>query len=395
MKQYFKSIINLPISIKLFLITEALFGFAMGLWSLDLNFHFKANGLTDIKIGAVVSFGLFITAGISIFAGILADRIGYRPVMVLGCLIQGIGMICLALFSNVVFVYISQFLYGFGSAFILSSEFPFITGLVEEKFKKLVYNLLISTYLLAMVLGNFLGGSLPSWFSKSTNPYFFGIIASGVCFILMAIGRSMLPDYRVVVQTKRRLFSIAWDKKILSYLFYGLFLNIFLNIVNSMLNLVFRDRYELADNTIGVIYSVVSIVGSIAAFIVPCLAGRFKGENTALVTIIMQSVFIFCMSFAGTFIFSFLVIARTFVGCITQGNVDSAMLQSVNEHERGSYSGMRIFSNNIGMAIGAAIAGAFTMSRNYVLLFLTAGGFTILQIIIYTFTCRKYFSKEE
>ncbi len=391
MKQYLRNIINLPFSVKLFLITEALFGFSIGVWNLTLNFHFKVNGLSDINIGTVVSFGLFITAVVSVFAGILSDKIGYRPIMTLGCLIQGMGMIFLALFPDNTLAYIGQFIYGFGYAFILASEFPFITGLVEERFKQLVYNLLIGTYLLAMVFGSMIGGVLPSWMHNSQNPYFLAILLSGICFILMGIGRSMLPAYRAPLKSQRSFFTIIMNKKILSYIIYGIITSTFLNMINSMLNLIFRDRYKLPDSTIGIIFSIISIVGSIAAFIVPYLAGRFKGANVAVVTMIIQSVVISCMSFAGTYVFSLFIIVRSFVGCITQGNVDSYMLQSVSEHERGAYSGVRIFGNNIGMAIGAALAGMFTMEHSYVSLFLTAGGFTIIQIFIYNLLCKKYF----
>lgn len=395
MKQYLRNIINLPFSVKLFLVTEALFGFSIGIWNLTLNFHLKINGLTDLNIGTVVSFGLFITAVVSIFAGILSDKVGYRPIMLIGCLIEGLGMIFLAFFPDNTLAYIGQFIYGFGYAFILASEFPFITGLVEERFKQLVYNLLIGTYLLAMVFGSIIGGAFPSWLHNSKNPYFLAIMVSGICFILMGIGRAMLPAYRAPQKTKRSFIKIVMNKKILSYIIYGIITSTFLNMINSMLNLVFRDRYKLPDSTIGIIFSVISIAGSIAAFIVPYLAGRFKGANVAVVTMIIQSVVISCMSFAGTYIFSLFIIIRSFVGCITQGNVDSYMLQSVSENERGAYSGVRIFGNNIGMAIGAALAGTFTMGHSYISLFLTAGGITVIQILIYNLLCKKYFFEND
>jgi MFS family permease len=263
---------------------------------------------------------------------------------------------------------------------------------VDERFKQLVYNLLIGAYLLAMVFGNIIGGVLPSWMHNSKNPYFLAGLASGICFILMGIGRSMLPAYRVPEKSKRSFFKIIMNKKILSYIIYGIITSTFLNMINAMLNLVFRDTYKLPDGTIGIIFSIISIAGSIAAFIVPYLAGKFKGANVAVVTMIIQSVVISCMSFAGTYIFSLFIIVRSFVGCITQGNVDSYMLQSVSEHERGAYSGVRIFGNNIGMAIGAALAGTFTMGHSYAPLFLTAGGITVIQIFIYKVLCKKYFT---
>ncbi|MDP4092928.1 MAG: MFS transporter [Bacillota bacterium] len=390
MRQYLKMILELPFAVKWFLMTECLFGFSIGVWNLSLNFHLKVYGLSDINIGAILSFGLFVTAFVSVLAGTLGDRIGYRPVMVIGCVVQGTGMLVIALGSGYQLFYGGQLLYGAGSAFILSSEFPFITGLVEEKFKQLVYNLLICAYLTAMVFGNILGGIFPSWFSHMKDPYLIQVAVCGILFILMGVGRSMLPSHRAVVSKRRNFSFILKDKKLLSYVLYGFIASICFNEISSMLNIVFRDRYKLPDSTIGVIYSMISILGSLAVFIVPMLVGRYKNSGIAALATIIQAISYTMMAWAGLGIFIFLAMNRAFFGTLIPGTIDSSMLQSVDANEKGAYSGMRIFANNMGMAVGSAMAGAFLMNRQYPAMMLTGGGIAFLQAVIYIFICKRY-----
>ncbi|HHV83771.1 MAG TPA: MFS transporter, partial [Tepidanaerobacter syntrophicus] len=67
--------------------------------------------------------------------------------------------------------------------------------------------------------------------------------------------------------------------------------------------------------------------------------------------------------------------------------VDNPMLQSIEQDRRGSYSGLRVSSNYIGMSLGSAISGYFISKGNYAGLFILTALFCFLQNLIFHQIC--------
>lgn len=158
MKNYILTIVRFPFAVKWFLVTEILFGLGIGIWNVSLNFHLKSLGFSDIHIGGVLAFGSFFTAIFSLIAGELGDRLGFHPAMIMGCILKGAGIVIIAVSPSIISVFAGQIIISLGDSLVLSSEFPFLLGLVEEKHRNTVYSLLISIFLFAMFIGNLSGG---------------------------------------------------------------------------------------------------------------------------------------------------------------------------------------------------------------------------------------------
>ena len=66
------------------------------------------------------------------------------------------------------------------------------------------------------------------------------------------------------------------------------------------------------------------------------------------------------------------------------------MLKSVNDSMKGTYSGLRICANNVGMSVFAVISGRLVGSRNFALFFVVCAGISLAQNIISHVLCEKY-----
>lgn len=390
MRQYFRSILGLPLAVKWFLFTEMVYGFSIGIWNINLNFHLKSCGFVDLGVGSILAFGSIATAVFSFFAGGLCDRIGFHPAMLYGCITKGIGMAVIAFSKGSAVSYAGFLIMSLGDSFVLSSEFPFILSLVEEKFKDTVYNLLICAFLFAMFFGNIAGGYLPGLFKGMGDIYFVPVLISGILFVLLGIARSFLPRKKLDYTAGKLSFRILKEKKILIFLLYGLVMSLAFNILASMLNIICRDSFHLKDNTIGFIFSIATVVMFISSFLVPVLIKYWKSENNAVVAMAVNIPVLFIMSFADLKLFFPLWILYSFLRFILPGTIDSRMLQVIPEEKQGSYSGMRIFSNSIGMGIGSSLAGILLEYYDYSLLLLCCAFFTLLQLLIYLLGCRKH-----
>lgn len=390
MRQYFRSILALPLAVKWFLLTEMVFGLSIGIWSINLNFHLKSCGFVDLGIGSILAFGSVTTAVFSFFAGGLCDRIGFHPAMLYGCIIKGIGMVVIAFSQIPAVAYAGFLIMSLGDSFVLSSEFPFILSLAEEKLKSSVYNLLICAFLFSMFFGNIIGGYLPGFFEGMRDIYFIPVLLSGILFLLLGIARSFLPKKKVDFTTKKISFDVLKDKKILMFLLYGLIMALAFNILGSMLNIIYRDSFHIGDNTVGLIFSVATVVMFISSLMVPVIIKRWKSENTAVVVMAINIPALLIMSVADFKLFLPLWILYSFLRLTLPGTVDSRMLQAIPEGNQGSYSGMRIFSNCIGMGIGSTLAGVILEYSNYSILLICCAFFTLLQLLAYFLGCRKH-----
>ncbi len=383
-------ILQLPAAVKLFLATELCFGFGTGIWNLNFNFHLKELGFSEVDLGTIAAFGSVSVAMVSVIAGRLCDRIGYHPAMVLGCLLKASGMAIIAALPGMEFAFAGQLISGIGDAFILPSEFPFLLSLVDEKYKSLVYNLLICAYLFAMFFGNLAGGYLPLRTNWLTTRYEFSLLLSSLSFAMIGAGRYFLPRRKIESESKALSFSILKEKKLVWFLLYGVAGMMVFNMISSMVNIVYRKHFGLQDSVIGVLFSVSTLASCIAVFLLPVIIKGFKNYHTAVAVLTLNSITLAVMSLAGMQLFASLWIGFNVLRITLPGLVDSPMLQSMPENKQGTYSGMRIFANNIGMGLGAVLSGVFISSSRFGFLLLTASFVTVLQLVIYWKGCSKY-----
>jgi fucose permease len=83
--------------------------------------------------GGLLAFAFFISFGVfSIPAGLIADRIGSKPVVVGGVILMGIGCGCIPLVTGYVAITICAFVVGSGVAFLQTAGNPLI-GLLDRR----------------------------------------------------------------------------------------------------------------------------------------------------------------------------------------------------------------------------------------------------------------------
>ncbi len=387
---YFRTIGGFPFPVKLFLATELFFGLGIGIWSINLNFHLKANGFSEADIGMILSVGSLLTAFLSLMAGQLCDRMGYHPAMWIGNLLKGSGMIIIAVFPWFNSAVLGQIVFSVGESLVLSCEFPFILGLVSPEFRNMVYSLLISFYLFAMFLGNLFGGYMNSIFYIDKKPYFISVLISGILIIILGILRIFLPKVKSVERSGKFFIYYIGNPKIIRFVIYGILVGMVYNILSSMTNLVYRKQFGLSDGEIGIILAVSTVAGCVSAFLAPELVKRFSHKKIAVMAQIINIIFFLVMSAASFGIFTASWIVTSFTRNLMPASIDSLMLQSIPEPEQGVYSGIRIFGNYIGMGIGAYLAGSIIMYSGTFLLMIAAAVASIAQMCVYLFGCRRF-----
>jgi len=347
MKKYITSILKLPKSVKFFLITQVLIGIGAGVWNVNFNFFLASKGISMAQIGSISSVGSLATAVFALVAGHLSDRLGFKKSMLIGCIIKAIAMLVLPLANNNTELYSVSILNGVGDSFILVSQYPYITSLVDKKHKNTVYNLFFSTVMFSIFIGNIVASAL--------NAYGRSIALGGLSVALAAICRSVLPDLKVEKKQRPKLY-IPKDKLSRNYLLMEFFGYAGYFMANSMVNIILRDHMGYSGKVVGMVIGTMTLSGAVAV-ITPMLSDRFGVIKTNGVFMAILP-FIYCgMAMLTRENYIFLAVTSTFLNCLSAAVLGGPVLHKIPDNKQGGFSGLMLLITNMGTSAGVFAAG--------------------------------------
>lgn len=391
LKKYIRSILALPSSVKKFLLTELLYGVAYAAWNLLYNFHLAARGFSIPGITLISSLGLALTAVLSLAAGRFCDRKGFRPAMVAGCLLRAAGIASTAALPGALSVCLGQALFSAGTALILSSEFPFILSLTDRESGNLVYNLLLCVANAGMFAGYVASGLIPGSPPSVYWKYSPVLLAAGLLFAVIGLVRRTLPGKpaEACAEAPPRFLRAFSDSRVLLFCLFGMAGSAVFSLVSAMSNIVYRNGFRLSDADVGFAYCLLAVVSCASYFASPLIVRRFGGARAAVASMALAAACLGLMAVAGTGLFIALWLLFFFLNSLIAGAADSAMLRAMPEDRRGSYSGARVFANNLGYGAGTALSGLILSRSGYPLIMISAAALALVQLGIYAVWCRK------
>jgi MFS family permease len=149
---------------RLFLISNVLSGVTAGILLVLYNLYLVSLGYHTDFIGAVLFVGT-IGAGLTIFpAGICVDRFSSKAILIGSSALIGVAGAGQILFRQPLPLLISAFVVGVGLAFLLVVTAPFLTANSTPEERSHLFSMNISLSLVSLVLGEVIGGALPTWF---------------------------------------------------------------------------------------------------------------------------------------------------------------------------------------------------------------------------------------
>jgi MFS family permease len=149
---------------RLYLITVALSYAPVGIILVLYNLYLSALGYKADFIGLVLFMGA-VGAGIAIFpAGICIDRFGGKWVMIWSSVLIGFAGAGQFLLRQPLPLLVTAFIAGIGAAFQIVVTAPFLTAHSDPEERSLLFSFVIVISLAMTVLGEVLGGILPTWF---------------------------------------------------------------------------------------------------------------------------------------------------------------------------------------------------------------------------------------
>ena len=363
---------------RFYLGAEFLMWTAHGIFAVLFNLYLVEAGASAGFVGRAVSssgVGMVLAA---LPAGWLADRWGRRRTLMLGAVLEGMGHLLRALSTHGTVVLGAGLAAGLGQSLFQIAAAPFLTDHSTPRERTHLFSTFFASALLAGVVGNVVGGVLPSlvrvvapgW--SMFAAYRIGLLvgavfAASAALPLLALAGLVEPVHAEgaapPAHETRRLRPIAMNAA-LTGLGAGL--------VIPFMNLYFRNRFQCSSAQIGLWFGVAQVCTAFASLCAPAVARRFGKLRSAVASELLSLPFL--VTLGGERRLSVAVVAFWLRASFMQAStplVQAFTMEVLPRELRARATSLTNMAWNIGWAASATLAGAVIERFGYAAPFYT------------------------
>lgn len=395
-----------PQSARLFLLATIISGIIFSSWQLFFNFFILARGFEKDFLGLINSMPSMAGLLMGIPIGMLSDRIGRKPAMLIGLSLYTTAM-GLQLFVNVkILLLMVAFLGGLGNSLFFVSQAPFMMKVTNSHNRSLMFSLNFGLSTLAGAVGNIFAGQMPGWFggllkipADSAQAFQMVLLVSVILgffalipiLILKEPGREKslalvkTNQWDFLKHTVRRGFT--W-KLIIPEMLLGFGAAITI----PYMNLYFSETFKINSSMLGALFSLSALFVGVGSILGPRLVQKFNSKIQVVVATQASSIFfLLVLAFSP---FAWLAA----VGYLLRGMLmnmavplyNAFCMENVEENEQGVVNSLISNSWTAGWAIGPFLSGLIQIRYGFQPLFLITAAIYCLSILSTWLFFNKY-----
>ncbi len=368
--------------------SRGLRSFAAGFLAIAVSLYFyDVLKLSIYVIGALFAIGALATPLISLAVGMLGDRYGRKPVLLIDLLTLPLAVVLLLISKNVVLLAVATALGGFGTAGGLigggvgASVGPLVTALLadsteaEERTWAFSVNSSISTFAGA-------AGALIVGFMGYRELFELGLVASFLSFVAAL----PLRDHQM---SRRGEYDVAQlsqsDRRYLrAFMLTGIFNGLAMGLITPYYPIIFHVFFHMTEAQVGYLFSAGGVASGIAYFWTPSLSRRLGFLRTITYTRAISSAMMLVIPFSPyPLLASAMYVLMTPLRAVSLPAQSSLMMGLLSEGRRATGSGLnqasRLLASAAATYAGGAMLGGLPMFAPFILAF----GINYVNIGIY------------
>ena len=252
-----------------------------------LPFYIEQYGGGGIEMGMLLAIFSLMQLIFSPIWGSLSDRVGRKPMMMVGAAGNAIGMIWMAYADRYAVLFGARMLMGILTSATLPSVLAYISDSTDEKVRGGAMGLWGAAFGLGMMLGPGIGGSLSTISLQA--PFFFAAAASILAMLVIwfFLPESLQPPDRTAKGERLRRLSPremfgAVSGPVGYLLVLALLQNFALTNFEGIFPLYTQLRYDFDAPTIGLILTVDGFIGAVVQGLVTGPATRRFGDSAVV-----------------------------------------------------------------------------------------------------------------
>lgn len=385
----------MPRGVRLFFVSESLYGLAIGLYTLVLNLHLLSRGLSEQQLGSILSIGILIMGGTAVPVSRLANRFGRKIILVTGISCTAMGSLMYGIGQSFNVFLAAQAMMSLGFTLVESSEVQLLFGYCKDKREETrSFNGMVATYTLFTAIGILAGGILPEWLSGSADSYGSTLVAAACLLAVLAVFRAVwLPKEQIAVTQMVLLDATGTaevgnshgDSHRLRVLIGFAFISgLAISVIVPYVNIIVKFRMDWSDQQVSYLLGASNLVICMVSLVVPILLHKYAAHKLFLWGYIANIV-VSCMLVIAlpAIAFVLMMLARGGLFALLNSMIDSQSMSAIGENGRNTYAGSRIVSRSVGSAISVFGAGLILAGSHYELPFLLAAVLMTVSFMYY------------
>ncbi|MDQ2715768.1 MAG: MFS transporter [Chloroflexota bacterium] len=374
-QSFISSFLHMPRNVYLLLFFTLGKGFQLTIATLTINYYAHSLGYRPDFIGllsAMPAIGSLVSA---VPSGLLADRIGRKPVLVGTAILTPLFLAGIGLGTSAPWLLTCALLQGVVSSAYWVTNIPLLVENTTERQR--VGVLALNSFLLLGVgaLGNLLGGAIPEFVAgilhvsaASPVPLRWGVITASLITFFFGLPLWLIRESRhgrpsASGEAPQEQARRAPREKIPIVLFAQLLVPDLVftmgeGAVVALIQLYFVLRFHLLPGPLGVIFTISGFAGGLFSLTAPLFVHRWSKLRIITTVMFLSSPLMVLIGFAPT-----LVLAvggeytRSFMRTLIEPIYAAFAMEQVSDRQRATLAGFYSVTWSIGFSIGPTAAG--------------------------------------
>src|SRR5216684_797553 len=403
-RSFVSSFLHLPRNVYLLLLFTTGKGFQLSLSALTLNYYVHSLGYQPDFIGvfsAMPAIGALVSA---VPVGMLSDRIGRKPVLLLTAFLTPLFLAACALVTSPFWLLSCAIMQGVVSTAYWVTNLPLLTESTTERQRVGVFAL--NSFLLLGVgaLGSLLGGAIPEFVGHvlhvaagSPVPLRWGIlIAASSTFVFglplwflretkraqpventhedalsstpLVAPSEIAPAQNAILiapveNAEKAAQAAPLKERLPALLFVKLLVTDLLftmgeGAVVALIQIYFVLRFHLSPGTLGIIFSISGLAGGVFSLTAPLFVHRWSKLRIITTVMYLSCPLMLLVGFAPTLLLAVGgEYTRSFMRTLIEPVYAAFQMEQVSNRYRATLSGFYSVTWSIGFSIGPAVAG--------------------------------------
>lgn len=379
---------------RLFLLATFINGIVYSIWWLFFNFYILELGYSREYLGLVTSVTSASALLLGIPLGVLSDRIGRRKAMLWGVAVYVIASALEVIVLQPNLILLMAFASGAGHTLYFISQPPFMMKASNSQNRTLLFSINFALITLSGTFGSLFAGQMPALFGSLFNipadsPGAYRAVLLSAIFLgsLSLIPLSMLRSNKSYqyLESNAQMLESPTMRSVLSALWITLSrpLTLKLSMPNLIIgfgaailipymNVFFSYKFDISDQSLGILFALSSLFTGIGAFIGPRLALSMGTKIRAVVLSQWLSlIFMLILGFSPFFeLAAAAFLIRSALMNMSVPLYDAFSMEQVRELEQATVTSVKETAWQLGWTFGPYISGLVQESHGFSPLFI-------------------------
>lgn len=383
---------------KLFLISSLLYGLSFSVWELFFNLYILSLGFSNDMLGLIRSSTPIAALVLGLPLGLLSDRIGRRTSMLIGLSIGLLGMFFQIRLPHPILIFTFGLVQGIGLMLYRVSQPPFIMGISKKQNQALIFSLNFGLLTIANTIGNLVAGQVPGLLERfleiniGTAASYQWVITAGILFagtslipmFLIRETRSKPDEIQPRLPLKNIIRKLSAQKIVRQLAIINVLTGFGAAILIPYLNVFLKGKFNVADDLLGIIFSLSSLLVFTGSMISPRLVRLTKSRVIPTVSTQGTSlIFLFVLGFSPVLWISVVSLwLRTALMQMSMPLLDNYAMLVSQPDEQGAIASVRGIGWQAGQAVGLFASGFIQTRFGFSPIFITTGLLYAISIFL-------------